>query len=58
MMLHPIVLHVLAGAHELESKGFLRGVAKLILIVVVIVVIFSVLMGFLIARMVSRRRRR
>lgn len=58
MLPHPMVLHVLAGAQELESKGFLRGVAKLILIVVVIGVVLVVLVGFLLARMFRRRRRR
>lgn len=53
---HPAVVQALAAAQDIEAKGFLRGVGRLILIVIVVLVVIGAVAGFLVARMFNKRR--
>jgi hypothetical protein len=56
LWLHPTIAQTLAGAGDLEARGLLRGIGRLIVGVVVILLIIGVLLGILLARMFGRGR--
>ena len=55
-LVHPAVLQVTALAQDIEARGFLRGVGRLILFIVIALVIIGIVIGVLVARMFNRRR--
>jgi phosphotransferase system glucose/maltose/N-acetylglucosamine-specific IIC component len=56
MLTHPMVANAVGTAQEIEARGFLRGVGKLILIIIVVLVILGVVLGVSLSRFVNRRR--
>jgi hypothetical protein len=56
MLTRPTVATALGAAQEIEARGFLRGVGKLILIIIVVLVILGVVLGVSLSRFVNRRR--
>ncbi|MCW2508360.1 MAG: hypothetical protein JWP68_1508 [Modestobacter sp.] len=56
VLTHPTVGNVVGAAQEIEARGFLRGVGKLILVIVVVLVILGVILGVSLSRFVNRRR--
>jgi small-conductance mechanosensitive channel len=56
MLTHPTVANVVGTAQEIEARGFLRGVGKLVLIIVVVLVVLGVVLGVSLSRFVNRRR--
>jgi small-conductance mechanosensitive channel len=56
MLTHPTVAQVVGAAQDIEARGFLRGVGKLILIIIVVLVVLGVILGVSLSRFVNRRR--
>ena len=56
VMSQPAVANTLEAAQDLEARGFLRGVGRLILVIIVILVILGVLLGVGLSRMFNRRK--
>jgi hypothetical protein len=56
VMSHPAAVNTLVAAQDLEARGFLRGVGRLILIVIVVLVILGVVVGVGLSRMINRRK--
>jgi phosphotransferase system glucose/maltose/N-acetylglucosamine-specific IIC component len=56
LLTHPTVANAVGAAQEIEARGFLRGVGKLILVIVVVLVILGVILGVSLSRFVNRRR--
>jgi hypothetical protein len=52
----PAVVQGLAAVQDIEARGFLRGVGRLILIIIVVLVVIGAVLGFLVARIFNRRR--
>jgi len=57
VIFHPAVLQVLLVANEIEARGVMRGIGRLILFVIPIFVVLAVLGGLLLSRVFRRRRR-
>jgi hypothetical protein len=57
LLTQPTVVQTLALVQDIQARGFLAGVGRLILIVVVILVLIGVILGVLLARVVNRHRR-
>jgi hypothetical protein len=56
VMSHPAAANVVTAAQDIEARGFLAGIGRLILVIVVILVILGVLLGVGLSRMFRRRR--
>jgi phosphotransferase system glucose/maltose/N-acetylglucosamine-specific IIC component len=56
LLTHPAVVNAVAAAQDIEARGFLRGVGKLVLIIIVVLVILGVVLGVTLSRFVNRRR--
>jgi hypothetical protein len=56
VMSQPVAANVLAVGQDLEARGFLRGVGRLILIIVVVLVVLGVLLGVGLSKMINRRK--
>jgi small-conductance mechanosensitive channel len=56
MPTHPTVANAVGTAQEIEARGFLRGVGKVVLIIIVVLVILGVILGVSLSKFVNRRR--
>jgi hypothetical protein len=56
MLLRPVVSQTLAVAQDIEARGFLRGVGRLILFIIIALVVIGVVIGVLVGRVFNRRR--
>ena len=56
LLAHPTVLQAAAWAQDIEARGVLRGIGRLILFLAIGLIVLGLILGVLIARVFNRRR--
>ena len=56
LLVQPAVLQAAAWAQDVEARGVLRGIGRLILFLVIGLIVAGVIIGVLVARMFNRRK--